>query len=345
MVINSYQRVVKAIEFGKIDRFPLLHWVSRAVLDKWGKKLKDILSQYPSDFAGQEVCNKNIINSPFKKGIQKDAWGCYWENKADNMQGLIKSHPLTEWKSLKFYKFPSPLTGDFGNEWDGVEKIVHQNKGKKYILVRAAGGRLFERMHFLRGFENLMMDIADEREELFILRDKIVNHTLEGLNELFNKYDVDGVLATDDWGTQKQIMIDPKSWQKIFKPSYQKIINFVHKRGKHFFLHSDGYIMGIIPDLIEIGVDVLNTQFSCTSIKDLSEICKGKICILSHIDKQYTLPMGNIKEVEEYVRKVVNYFPISQSGIIARAETGLDIPVENIETMLKIFFQEKKNKE
>lgn len=151
------------------------------------------------------------------------------------------------------------------------------------------------------------------------------------------EYDIDGISFMDDWGTQRQLMINPKQWRKLFKPAYQKIIDLVHQAGKFFYFHSDGNIMEIISDLIEIGVDVLNPQFSCMDLDELGRKCGGKICISSDIDRQYILPRGSVEEVKRYVKRVIEILGSHNGGLIGRGEIGPDVPLANVEAMFEAF--------
>lgn len=100
-------------------------------------------------------------------------------------------------------------------------------------------------------------------------------------------------------------MINPATWRRLFKPYYKKLFDEVHRMGLHVHFHTDGHILDIIPDLIEIGVDVLNPQFSTMDIGKLSSVIRRRVCIRSDIDRQYILTRASPEEVREYVRKII----------------------------------------
>jgi uroporphyrinogen decarboxylase len=198
------------------------------------------------------------------------------------------------------------------------------------------GGRLFERMHFLRGYGALLCDIAEGRREVLTLRDMVLDHTLKRLEQQL-VYPVDGISFMDDWGCQDRLMIHPDAWRDLFKPAYRRIVDMVHAAGKRFYFHTDGYTLDILPDLIDIGVDVINPQFSCMDLERVAEVCAGEVCISSDIDRQRLLPRGTPKEIRAHVRRVAELFGGPKGGLIGRAEIGPDVPFENAEAVLSAF--------
>jgi len=133
-------------------------------------------------------------------------------------------------------------------------------------------------------------------------------------------------------------MIRPELWRRIFKPYYKKIFKAVHSNNRHVLFHSDGYTMDIVTDLIEIGVDIFNPQFSGMDLARLATITGGKMCILADIDRQYILPEGKPKEVKEYVKCVFYLFARREGGFIFRGWIiDKDTPLENVETMYKAY--------
>ena len=112
----------------------------------------------------------------------------------------------------------------------------------------------------------------------------------------------------------------------------------VKETGKHVHFHSDGNIMEIIPDLIEIGVDMLNPQLKAVGIDRLAKQFGGKICIRSDLDQQYILPKGSPQEVKRHVLEVIRALGDFRGGLIACGQLGPDVPLKNAEAMMKAFY-------
>jgi len=100
----------------------------------------------------------------------------------------------------------------------------------------------------------------------------------------------------------------PEFWREFFEPRYKKMPNLEHDHGVYLHFHSDDHIIEIIPDSIEVGVNVLNQQFSCHRLQDLADVTRGKACIASDIDRQYILPKGSPEELEAYIKRVIDIF-------------------------------------
>jgi uroporphyrinogen-III decarboxylase len=115
----------------------------------------------------------------------------------------------------------------------------------------------------------------------------------------------------------------------LFKPLYAEYVAIAHKHGKHAFMHSDGYIADIIPDLIEIGVDVLNSQVFCMDVEDLGNRFGGKLCFWGEMDRQHLLPRGTPEEVAEGATRLVNAFHRG-GGFIAMCEFGPGARPDNV---------------
>ena len=142
-------------------------------------------------------------------------------------------------------------------------------------------------------------------------------------------------IYTDEWGSNKTLLVHPDMWRSIFKPLYREYCDIIHKRGKFVFFHSDGNIAAIIPDLIEIGVDALNAQLFCMDIEELGRKFKGRITFWGEIDRQYILPFGKPSEVRNAVQRVRRALGDEQGGVIGQCEWGKDVPKEHVEAVFE----------
>ena len=136
---------------------------------EYGDALNQLMTRYPGD-----LLPATGYREPSEYGERigegkLDAWGAVWLRATDEHKGLVVGHPLADWENLDSYQFPDPLkVGD----WSEVPQHLARNAGEKYVLVD--GDTLFQRMFYLRGFEALMLDLAEERPETYYLRDKIL---------------------------------------------------------------------------------------------------------------------------------------------------------------------------
>jgi len=115
---------------------------------------------------------------------------------------------------------------------------------------------------------------------------------------------------------------------------YQEYVEIARQHGKYVFMHSDGYIIDIIQDLIDIGIDALNSQVFCMGIKTLGEKFRGKITFWGEIDRQQLLPYGSKQEIENAVSEVWREL-YAEGGVIAQCEFGLGAKPENVYTVFE----------
>ena len=155
--------------------------------------------------------------------------------------------------------------------------------------------------------------------------------------------EVDGLHIGDDWGTQTQLMIRPGLWRRVFKPVYRRLIKAIHAAGKHAHFHSDGHTRGIIPDLIEIGFDTLNLQVWCMDVEELGREFAGKVCFRGELDRQHILTQGTPVEVTEHVKRAREVFDTPRGGYIYYGQVGPDVPLANVEAMLRAFYRVEAN--
>jgi hypothetical protein len=187
----------------------------------------------------------------------------------------------------------------------------------------------FQRMQYLRGTEQLFMDIALEDDHVIKLRDR-VHDFYRAEVRLWAESPADGIHLEDDWGSQRQMLINPRTWRDLFKPLYREYCAIAGEYGKPVVMHSDGYILDIIPDLIEIGVKALNPQLGVMPPGDLSGFMRGKLALWGGIDRQRLLPFGDEGEIRASVRETGERFFVNGiSGVVGQAFFDKGAKLEN----------------
>ena len=238
------------------------------------------------------------------------------------------------------------VDGPFFKGWDGLgtftEPVLEMrleapaDSGTHYVRAGMPGGLLFERMNSLRGYEDLLIDIMEDREEVYVLRDRILRWTVEHLEPMLGCEWIDCLFYMDDWGTQRALMIPPAKWRSLFGPAYAHLFSLAREAGKDVFFHSDGMILEVIPDLLEAGVTVLNPQFSCIDLGELAKF-SGTVCFSADIDRQHLLPFGTPEEIGRNVRDCILRLSTPGGGMIGGAEIGPGVPLENAEAVYRSF--------
>lgn len=201
----------------------------------------------------------------------------------------------------------------------------------------------FERAHAMQGMDTFLTNMLVEPDFAQALLWKIEGlcETLMGhfLDEAGDTLDI--IKIGDDLGTQESLMISPQTYRDMLKPVHAKLIAFIKARTKaKVFFHSDGDIYDLIPDFIEIGVDILNPiQSGAGRMSDLARLKKaygGKIVFCGAVDTQRILPHGSPAEVRAEVRRVCSILGEGGGYLLSAVHTIMDeVPAENILAMVE----------
>ncbi len=325
--MNSKERVYRALEFQSPDRPPRDLWRLPGVDQSHADEVRDVLKRYPLDFTrppfqyGKGRLEQGEQN---RIGGYTDAWGCGWEVGEDGVIGEVKRPPLADWKALDQWKPPEEILRDA--DLSQVDEFCDNSEA---FTLAGTNVNLFERMQFLRGTENLFMDIGYGVKQfdrlLEILRDYFCREL-----EMWAKTSVDAIVFFDDWGSQTGMLVAPDWFRTVFKPVYEEFAHIIKKAGKKVFMHSDGCIESILPDIIDIGVDALNAQLFCMDIEKIAKTYKGKLTFWGELDRQKILPFGTPDDVRQAVRRVRSALDDGIGGVIAQMEWGLKVPKQNI---------------
>ena len=334
-MMNSQERVTRAVKFQDPDRAPISHAVLPAAYLKYDERIKELLCEYREDFGWDYMEDLPIEKYPalYQKGSNKDDFGTVWRVEELGICGIPVEWPIPDLERYDNYKWPDNFTAGppSGRQYSG-HMIGYDDRW----YARGAWITFFEQLQQLRGMENLFVDIVEETPTFYRLVDDMLTFNLRWLDQ-WTKLEYDGLHFADDWGEQNRLLIRPAKWRKIFKPRYAEMFKKVHDAGMDVWFHSDGFINDILGDLIEIGVDVINCQASVIGLDFLAKNGRGKIAFRTDIDRQKTMPFGSPSEVKEQVQRVFEALGTPHGGIIACGEIGLDVPFENIKAMYEGF--------
>ena len=164
-MITDRERVIKALKWDHPNSLVVESAFSGATWQKYREALEPVAARIANDFnvyAGPRRDYDEMPPSYRQDEIFTDVWGCVWECRVGGMEGIITHHPLgQDWAGFDHYRPPDPLTTSDKVRWDqrGFEEGLRRNvAAHKYIM--GGGDRLWERVHFLRGYENTMIDLA-----------------------------------------------------------------------------------------------------------------------------------------------------------------------------------------
>ena len=329
-MMTSRERVRSALMFAQPDRAPRDLWVLPYVSLFRKAELDALLDRYPIDFGRPELSpgsDDQDLQKLSRPGTYTDEWGSIWQVGEPGVIGEVKRPVLEDWGHLQHFRPPREFLRS--RDWEFINRAC---EASEKFMTSGVCARPFERLQFLRGTENLYIDLAYDTAEVRTLIAMVHEYYLEDVAQ-WARSNVDAVALMDDWGSNTALLISPDMWRAVFKPLYKAYCDIIHAAGKFVFFHSDGNIEAIYGDLIEAGVDALNSQLFCMNIEELGRRYRGKVTFWGEIDRQQILPYGTAGDVRNAVHRVRAALDNGKGGVIAQCEWGKDNSSENVQAV------------
>jgi uroporphyrinogen decarboxylase len=328
---------LRAIEFRGPEWIPCGVGFAPVTWKHYRDELDKIMLDHPKLFPGFQAghsCFYDEMPVVYREGQRfTDNWGCEWENIQEGLEGQVIGHPLADWSALDGYRPPDIETkverGDM--DWEQARKSIEAAREAGH-LTGGNGERLFDRMYFLRGFENLMMDFATDDPHLPWLVDMLTQHELALVHKWLD-IGVDFVGFHTDIGTQKALMISPAKFRRYIKPMFMTLFQTCRQAGSHVCLSSDGHLLEIVDDLIDCGVSMHDPQLRANTLEGIRRAYKGKVCVTVDLDRQ-SFPFLTPAQIRDQIRETVDVMAEPEGGLMLSAGVwGADVPLANIEAI------------
>ena len=327
------------VEMHGCGQIPCHVVISGAVWKPFEEQLRGIIEKYPDvavELLGLEEEGERFGDRYRPCERWTDRWGCVWDNRYGGIEGQVVEHPLEDWGKLSDFEPPDPAAGnDMSSlDWEAEAERIEQTRKKGEVAQGGVShGFIFQRLYYLRGFDNLMLDIASGEPRLEELIEMLKDFNL-ALVRRYLELGVDMMYFGDDLGMQTGLMISPDHWRRYIKPAYAGLFEECREAGVKVYLHSDGYIVDIMPDLVEIGVDILNPQDLCNGLENIRRELSGRVCIDLDIDRQSVIPWGTAGDIDAHVRRCVDALASPEGGLMMICGIYPPTPPENVEALL-----------
>lgn len=251
------------------------------------------------------VSGKRVTNVPYK-----DAWNTTWifhegdpgatpyitaENK------VIKD--ISRWKeSVVFPELD-------GYDWTSAKEFADSVDRSEYMTISFIPGGLFERSHYLMGFEDALCSYMEEPDAMYELIGAIADWKIGHLERVINNLNPDIIHFHDDWGSKTSLFLPPDVWRKIIKPHQKRIVDFVKSNGVIFMHHSDTICGPIVEDMAEIGIDIWQGAIPQNNIVDIQKRLNGRMAIMGGIDAQIIdMPDADEETIRSEVRRCIDTY-------------------------------------
>jgi len=256
-------------------------------------------------------------------GEYTDEWKVRWKGVGDT-RGQVKTSPLTG-PTLDGYSFPKQRSPEI----IGIMKSQVEPSAHRYRCAKL--GALWEQATFLRGMEELLVDLIHFPGFVHELLDGILEVLLAEVELYDRELDLDGLWLSDDYGSQSGLLMSPQQWRTFIEPRVRQLCAAVSDRGYHFVMHSDGAIGAVIPDLVDLGVDLLHpVQIECVDAAWVKREYGSDLTIWGGYGSQGSLVFGTPEQVRQEVQEQCDLLGAGGGFILC---PGLsiqnEVPIEN----------------
>ncbi len=333
---------IRAIRFGRPDHIPMTFAINTACWHHYPKEaLWDLMEEHKLLFPGFKRPGPDW--EPWIHPVQNaakpftDVMGCTWYTSDNGITGTVLGHPLEDWSAFgTTWKIADPDTTD------GLVPINWEREIKNWSEIKANGGSFggglrhghtFLQLCDLRGYENILCDMADEEPLLDELIDQLTEFNL-ALVRRFVDNGCSSMAYPEDLGMQNGPMLSPDFFRRYIKPAYEKIMKPALDAGIPIHMHSDGDIRTLVDDIIGSGVEVINLQDLVNGIDWIAERFRGKICVDLDIDRQKITPFGTPEQVDALIREEVEKIATPEGGLTMIYGLYPGVPIENVKALM-----------
>jgi len=339
--MNRRENLLRAVRFERPETIPVHFRLNQTVWHHYDQEaLKDLCEAHPMLFPDYERPEGEVVPDypPYARAGRPwtDPWGCTWETTDNGTTGVVTVHPLATWDDFETYTAPDPAktNGRLPIDWDARAEWMREAKATGQL---AAGGlqhgHTFLTLIDIRGYTNLIFDMADEEPRLWKLIEMVETFNAEVVRRYLD-CGVEWMGYPEDLGMQRGPMLSPDQFRKYIKPSYQRLMQPAREKGVIVHMHSDGDVRDLVDDLIEGGVEVINLQDLVNDIDWIAEHLAGKTCIDLDVDRQKITRFGTPAEIDLLIREEVEKLGSKLGGLMFTVGIYAGIPLENIEALM-----------
>jgi len=343
-MMDPRENFLRAAEMRQPEWIPCSLSVSPPLWQQYREGLENLVLEFPAVFGEYKKGSRNFDEFGVRRkgNVVTDAWGCVWTFLADGLQGQVIKHPLEDWKAFDSYTPPDPIASDdipqegappSPRSLTGALNTIAEDKRKGRLAVgHCPHGFMFQRLYYLRGFNNLMKDFVVQPPQLLRLVRMVLDHNMKITREILEA-GVDLLSFGDDIGMQDRLTVHPATLRKYILPAYSQLFRPAREKGVHVRLHSDGHWMEVADDLMAAGVNILNPQDLVNGVDNIRKRLKGKVCIDVDLDRQTIVPFGKPHAVKKHVQRVVSALNSPQGGFMITVDIYPPTPLKNIEAL------------
>ena len=338
--MTSKERVYAMLRGEKTDRTPGYIWVgphaAKNLCEYYGIRAEEL-----NDRIGNDVLQSWLsINREMERECPPgecftDEWGNVWAH--EGYYNVVVRHAMSGLNAEEIRQYPAPDVLD-PKRFEAFDRLM-ETYGDRYFIGADVSGTIFEPAYHLRGMEDLLVDLVSGEEEADALLDKVAAQSKAIAIEAV-KRGADWIWLGDDLGTQNGMIMSPDLWREYFKPRMKEIIEAIREVKPEMFIayHSCGSVWPVLPDLIEIGIDVINPLQE--SAKDMDHdrirvLFGDQTTMFCGLDTQTFMTQAMPDEIRSATRSLLDRLGKDGKYLFGVSHTlQPDVPVVNIAAMI-----------
>ena len=258
-----------------------------------------------------DPCNTYLRGNRKRGTTSRDRWGTTILFPADapgpmpdTREGLAVCPDITRWRETVH---APDLESACAEGWDACRLEARAACGSERLLAGFMGTGIFEQCHFLMGFEDTLTNLYAHPDEMHALIDYITEYRLTYVRMLIDNLQPDVIFSHDDWGTKNALFMKPEMWREFFKEPYRRFYGYIRSRGVIAIHHADSYLVPIVDDMAEIGIQVWQGVLPENDIPALQRHLNGRLTLMggfgAAIDRKDAAP----EEILTYARGVLRH--------------------------------------
>ncbi len=245
-----------------------------------------------------------------KPGTFLDQWGVTWmlpeDHKFPNPYVTAENKAIKNIKNWENELILPPLGG---HDWTSAKQKADSVNREDSIACCMVVGGLFERTHYLMGFEDALINYMLEPEAMSALIGAITDWKIEHLRQIIENLNPDVILFHDDWGNKDNLFMQPDVWRSVIKPHQQKIVDFVKSKKVTYLHHSDSICEPIVEDMADMGIEGWQGVIPQNDILSIQQKLNGRMALIGGIDAQVIdMPEADEALIRQEVRNCIDTY-------------------------------------
>lgn len=186
--------------------------------------------------------------------------------------------------------------------WEECRKKAREAAGDEQLVAGFMGTGIFEQCHFLMGFEDTLTNLYEHSDEMHELIETITEYRLDYVRRLIDGLKPDVIFTHDDWGTKNALFMKPDMWREFFKEPYRRFYGYIRSRGVIAIHHADSYLVPIVDDMAEIGIQVWQGTLPENDIPALQQHLNGRLTLMGGFGAAIDRADAQPEEILAYAR-------------------------------------------